>query len=160
MYICKYFKLEELIYPELFTAYKNRQNILYNALDDRILRAADAIREFIATPITINNWHTGGNFKESGLRNMATTTGAALSTHKFGRGLDLKFNSPKWNPEKLREYMKSIGCFEAGFLNRTDDEAKPFLNMTRIEWMDNMTWFHMDVSNYCNVDRSIMIVKG
>lgn len=158
-YFCDKFKIEELVYPELFNRYKNRPKYLWAALDNRILYSADLIRKFLGIPVTINNWLFGGNFTESGLRRMDTTTGALLSQHKFGRALDLKFNKNGWTPETLRLYMQDIGCFDAGFLDRTDEIAQPFLYITRIEWMDNMNWFHMDVSNLGSNDGSIKIIR-
>jgi hypothetical protein len=119
----------------------------------------DLIREFIGSGVVINNWKAGGKFVESGLRPVITPTGAKFSTHKVGEAFDLKF-SGKYTPETLREYMKKIGCFQPGFLQRTDDEAKPFLYMTRIEWMKNMSWFHLDNSIYGSNDGSIKIIYG
>lgn len=137
------------------------------------------------TSVNINDWAWGGRFKESGLRpagipvgyldqskygevinfNVAdpalilrTGTGAPLSQHFFGRALDSRSNTGSWVPEELREYMKKIGCFKPGFLDRTDAEAAPFLLITRIEWIDNMGWFHMDCSPIGSTDGSIEIV--
>lgn len=161
-YVCENFGIHELVYPEIYRLYEYHQKIdlLWFLLNKKSTMAVDDIRNFINGSCTINDWFWDGRFKESGLRNPTSTTGADLSTHKIGSGFDLKFNVGKWNPESLREYMKEIGCFKAGFLDRTDELAKPFLNITRIEWLDDMSWFHLDNSVHGNADRSICIVYG
>jgi hypothetical protein len=143
MYTCRHFKLAELVYPELYKDH-NGNSKLWVCFDVRLLAAIDDIRDFIGIPVAINSWASGGTAKSSGLRPLSDNIGAKLSQHKFGRAADLKFNSKDWTPEKLREYMKKIGCFEPGFLDRTDDEARPFIHIRRIEWMRNMSWFHLD----------------
>ena len=143
-YRCRRFTLSEICHPELYNHYKGNE-ILWRLFDSRFLMAIDDIAEFVKSPVTINNYAAKipGNFKESGSRNLLTTTGAIASAHKIFKGGDLKFNE-KWNPESLRNYMKKIGCFEPGFLLRRDKEALPFLNIRRIEWIPNMSWFHLD----------------
>lgn len=161
------FILEELVYPDIFKEYETKGKLhrLWGLLDTDMLKTCDRIRFFIDTGVKINDWKWGGVFKESGLRPSGTSTGASLSQHKYGRAGDLKFNGNGWTPEKLREYMKKIGCFEAGFRDRTDEEAKPFLLITRIEWVTypnlpdkKMSWFHFDTSNTGNEDGSIQII--
>jgi hypothetical protein len=59
-------------------------------IDPNIIKAAQYLRSITGLGITINNWATGGPYKESGLRNFETSTGAKYSAHKFGRAADLK----------------------------------------------------------------------
>jgi len=163
MYKCEHFDVHEWVYPELYKKYlvnKKPDMKLWSVIDERVLITADRVREFVNIPVSINDWINGGNFKESGLREPSTSTGADLSQHKFGRAGDLKFNSSKWNPELLRQYMKSIGCFEPGFRYRTDAEAKPFVFIHRVEWRRTtpMSWFHYDVSPLYSDDGSILII--
>ncbi len=73
-------------------------------MDKRIITIADYLRESLKTPITINNWHIGGQRNESGLRAWNTTTGAAWSQHKYGRAADLHFEGLK--PEDVRNYIR------------------------------------------------------
>jgi len=164
LYKTDHFKIHELVYPELYElAVKSRKvGLLWQFMDQELLIAIDRIREFINTSTTINDYAWGGRFKESGLRNHFTKTGATMSAHKSGKACDLKFSGNGWTPERLREYMKKIGCFEPGFKNRKDEEAKPFVLINRIEWMihKEMTWFHVDRSPYCNSDGSIGIIYG
>lgn len=162
IYRPKYFKEHEYIYPELYEKHKKDGTIwkLPQAMDKDVLITNDNIREFVNTSVTINNYAWGGVFSESGLRHADSETGSDLSTHKYGKASDLKFNSADWTPEKLREHMKKIGCFEPGFKLRRDLEAAPFLLINRIEWAKDveMTWFHHDTSALGNNDGSIAII--
>ena len=159
MYICRNFKLEELVGPEVFKSAKGNIN-LWKCFDVRLLVSIDLLRDFLKTPVKINDWTTGGNFKESGLRSVDTSTGAEFSSHKFGRAADLKFGGD-WSPQRLRTYMKMIGCFEDGFLKRTDEEVKPFLNIRRIEWLsDTQSWLHIDCFEEELHPSCIRIIRG
>jgi hypothetical protein len=152
-----YFAIKELIYPELYEKYRKlgMENLLWRCLDMDVVESANRIREFVNSPITVNN---GSRFTLSGLRPFNTRVGAKLSQHKFGRALDLKFRG-NYTPESLRRYMRDIGCFEPGFLKRTDHEAYPFLLIKRIEWIPHMGWFHMDTYGKPNQSK-IIIVRG
>jgi hypothetical protein len=136
--------MHELVYPALYKQYKNknRLDLLIRAFDLNAIMTLDRLREFMNCKMYINVYDKG--FTESGLRHPTNNSGSPLSQHVYGRAFDARFYSKKWNPEKLREHMKSIGCFEDGFLNRSDAEAFPFLYIRRIEWLDDMPWFHFD----------------
>ncbi len=86
-YIPKYFKVQELVDPEIYAVLGDKALKL---LDERSLRAIDMLREEFG-PVIINNWHAGGVYKESGLRRVNTKTGAERSQHKEGGAFDLKF---------------------------------------------------------------------
>lgn len=109
MYKSKYFKIEELVTPELFALLP--EELLWRLFEESTLRWLDAVREAWGKPLLINNWH-GTKFwqkfwgskiyRESGLRNFNTKTGARLSKHRFAKGFDLKTEDPKdipalWN---------------------------------------------------------------
>lgn len=176
MYIPKHYGIYEYIYPELYEAVRRQDpakvKYLWMAMDERVLITGDLIREFLDTSITINdyewNHNDAINFTRSGLRppiddpnNPRDQFGGSLvSTHRFGQGADLKFDGNGWKPEALRQYMNKIGCFKPGFKDRTDAEAKPFLLINRVEWRKKkpMSWFHFDVSPFCNNDGSIRII--
>ena len=60
-------------------------------IDDRIIKVAQYFRDKYNLPITINDWHTGGNRQYSGFRPPDCEIGAELSQHRAGRACDLKF---------------------------------------------------------------------
>jgi len=59
-------------------------------IDPKLIIIAQYIRDMLGKPVTINNYATGGQYKESGLRDINTTTGAKKSAHKIGKAIDIK----------------------------------------------------------------------
>lgn len=163
MHKCKYFGIHELVYPSLYKEYEKlgKLDTLWYAFDDRLLITLDALREAFG-PIIVNDWKNGGQFRESGLRDMSTTTGAKLSQHKFGRAADAKFKNI--SAEKVRIKMKELGLFDTPMpspeLMEKDDPRYPFRYIRCIEWADDMSWFHFDVRNGHGPNDTIMIVRG
>jgi hypothetical protein len=76
----KSFFQDEFVYP----------NGDFSKVDPKIVIVAQWIRDQIGKPVTINNYATGGKYKESGLRDVNTTTGAKRSAHKEGKAIDIK----------------------------------------------------------------------
>lgn len=127
-----HFEIEEFIDPVTFEA-EGEQSIL--RIDYKLIDIAEFIRVDTGLPVTINNWHTGGQYKESGLRNKDSKTGAPKSTHKLGKGIDVKiknyygldwYNYVKKNAKKL---------YELG-LRRIEDKSMA------------TTWCHMDTKEH------------
>ena len=65
MYKCKYFKLQELVCPDVYKQYGEKA---WEFFDESFLKDLDLVRELLGVPIIINNWNTEGQYKESGLR--------------------------------------------------------------------------------------------
>lgn len=97
------FYLDEFIDPSTYAARGDKSIVL---MDHRIIIFAQWLRETLGKPITINNWATGGQYRESGLRVFNTTTGAKWSQHKFGRAIDIKCAgaTPKQVLSVIKEY--------------------------------------------------------
>lgn len=83
----RFFILQELVAPTIFDRMGEEA---WNLLDPDALEALQALRDKFG-PLTVNDWHRGGRFKESGLRETSTTTGAPKSAHKSGHAFDCKF---------------------------------------------------------------------
>jgi len=81
----KYFTIEELVSKETLDLYGEKKCWLM--LDDRILKAFDMLRDKYGR-IVVNNWATGGNRTESGLRVPGMKYYSPTSQHSFGRALD------------------------------------------------------------------------
>lgn len=81
------FFLDEFIDPSIYAARGERSVAL---MDHRMIMFAQWLREAAGRPLTINNWASGGQFRESGLRRSDTRTGAKWSQHKYGRAIDIK----------------------------------------------------------------------
>jgi len=62
----------------------------FNLVDSKLVVVAQWLRDTLGKSVTINNYATGGKYKESGLRSLTTTTGAKKSAHKEGKAIDIK----------------------------------------------------------------------
>jgi len=159
MYIPKNFAIHELVGPDLFNKY-SVTTTLWLAFDQYALMALQALRERYGS-IIVNNWKSGGTRKESGLREMTTTTGAALSQHKFGRAFDILFMG-NVTPEQVRQEMKSLDLFDRDCRQETDPKYRTFDYINCIEWYDNgkpISWFHFDTRNDRGPNNSIKVVN-
>lgn len=122
----KFFDLRELVPPDV---YATRGQAAWELLDPRALVVLDGLRETFG-PCTVNDWHLGGSYKQSGLRDPVTGTGARLSQHKAGRAFDCKFKdaTPREVFDQLLEHT----------------EEWPLL--TVLEDVEHTpTWLHFDV---------------
>lgn len=94
--VSEHFCIQEFVDPQTF---KDRGEASIGLINKKLIDIAEFIRSKIGKPVTINNWHTGGQYKESGLRNPNTKTGAKFSQHKLGNAIDCKasgFGGNEW----------------------------------------------------------------
>lgn len=130
--IGKYFVLEEFINPNDFSEHKEKSIEL---IDNRLIKIADFIRETVGKSVTINDWHTGGKFYESGLREQNTKTGAKKSAHKEGKAIDVKvsgFGGKEWY-DFVKKYAKDL--YQLG-ARRIEDKSLA------------TTWLHIDTKEH------------
>lgn len=128
----KYFVLQEFINPNDFAEHKENSIEL---IDPHLIQIADFIREKVGKPVTINNWHTGGSFHESGLRESNTTIGAKKSAHKDGKAIDVKvvgILGKDWY-EFVKKYAKEL--YQLG-ARRIEDKSLA------------TTWLHIDTKEH------------
>ncbi len=101
MKLSRDFHLHEFVPPEVYNAYGDRAVWF---LDPRIITLAQFLRERFRTPVVINNWFSGGNYRYSGYRDPLSEVGAMFSQHKFGRAIDIKVQGIE--PENIREDIR------------------------------------------------------
>lgn len=124
-----HFRIEELVSPEIFQA---RGEKAWELLRPDALAMLLEFRQKFG-PITVNDWHAGGQYKESGLRNCGTATGAKWSLHKFGAAWDMKFRTA--TPREVFDYtLKHVSEFPS--CRVLEDAA------------DTPTWLHADTRNH------------
>jgi hypothetical protein len=84
----KYFKAFELV--DHLTYESMGENAL-SLFDAAALQALDDLREYFDRPVTVNDWHSGGEFEWRGFRTLAKAIelGAPRSAHATGRAFDL-----------------------------------------------------------------------
>ena len=128
MKISENYVIQEFVTPEAYLAFGER-SIWF--IDERIIKLADWLCDYFKDKVIVNNWHTGGQYHESGLRNFNTTTGATWSQHKRGTAADFKV--PGFEPEEVREVIRTY--FQS--LNTR-------FGVTTIE-QNCPTWVHIDL---------------
>ena len=127
MQLSKNFTLEELVNPVLLDRVGER---CADWLNPNLVPTLQALRDTIGTPITVNDWHRGGIYKNSGLRAPNCNEGALFSTHKGGCAAD-----PKFTIEASKVYYH--------ILNNQD--KYPYIS--RMENIEHTpTWCHIEVS--------------
>jgi len=126
------FKPQDFINP---TTYAKLGDASIDLIDHKLIVLADFIYEDTGLKPYINNWHEGGQYKESGLRDKDSKTGAPKSTHKLGKGMDLKIKG--WSGKEWYEYVKKNfkKLYELG-LRRIEDKSIA------------TTWCHMDTKEH------------
>lgn len=144
IYIPNGFKIQELVPKAFYETAKaqGKAHLLWLAFDYRALWTLVQLRKLYG-PTTVNNWLWGGDLEERGLRLLGTSTGASLSQHIFGRGIDANFKYA--TAEEVRDDMRKAGCFDAGFYEKNPDS--PFKYIRCVESTLNgkpISWFHMD----------------
>ena len=61
-----YFNIKKLVCKHVYCTFKEKKS--WEFFDQKLLETLLFIREGIGKPITVNNWHIGGNFTQRGLR--------------------------------------------------------------------------------------------
>lgn len=134
----KYFELRELVGPAVHAKWGERA---WQFLQAPALITLDQLRERFGR-IIVNNWHAGGTYKESGLRDFETSTGAGMSQHKFGGAFDTKPRDT--TPQAMHAYILA--------------HPGEFPYLTTLEAIESTpTWLHFDVRNHGS--DGILVVK-
>jgi len=82
----EFFRIEELV--DKFTFEKLGANAIW-MLNSNAVANLIKLRKAIGKPITVNNYHLGGNLSNRGYRSIYSTTGAKFSQHRVGNGFDI-----------------------------------------------------------------------
>lgn len=104
MYICKYFKIEELVSKQVYEYFSRKYgvNFCWKFFQERVLKDLDIIREFHGQAITINNWKFGGSLIQCGLRsNVDPLVKAKLTPYCSGHTLGIAFDLHSKDNKKL-----------------------------------------------------------
>ena len=123
------FYLDEVMHPAVYKKFGKKSRWF---IDQRLIDIIQYIRTATDSAVTINAWYNGGRFKERGLRDPKTTTGAKYSQHKFGKALD--FTVSGMSADEVREKIQ--GEWKQDLLD---------LGLTAIE--AGVSWVHIDIRN-------------
>ena len=131
MYICKFFKIHELVSPEILNSLGEQK--CWDNIPDIVKFQLDQFREEFYTAhkqtLRINDYGFGGSRKYSGVRPVDCPIGASKSKHKEWTTFDLQ----TWDIEEiesLHEFVESMG---------------DFFNIVRIEKFEHTPlWVHLE----------------
>ena len=110
----KYFKIEELVSPQV---YKQFGDFSITLIDKRMLDLLDILRDYFGK-LVINDWawndNSLTNFRYSGLRTMQDEYYKIGSQHSYGRAMDIKTDAiPSLQLQKIiiaqKEYFIKSG---------------------------------------------------
>lgn len=138
----KHFIVQEFVDSISFS---ERGKKAISVMDWRMLWTADAIREYFNKPVIINNWHTGGNRRWSGIRYKESPYYSSYSQHSFGRAIDFYI-----------EGMDSADV-RAEIINNPYENA--FKYITTLEDFDEMSWVHIDCRVLRNDQERYLIIQ-
>lgn len=128
-----YFSIKELVCKHVYERYGEKAAMF---LDDKLIETLNVIREqILCTPMTVNNWHSGGNFTQRGLRcnicelvkNKTDAGRLYLSAHMLGKAVDCNADG--------------MTAQEARRLIIEKQELLPY--PIRLE--DGVSWLHIDL---------------
>jgi len=129
----KYFDIRELICQHTYNAFKD---VSWQFFDRDFLEMLLVLRrDIIKSPMTINNWHSGGGFSQRGFRcnvcqlvyDKTIKRKIYLTSHANGAAID--FNANGQTAEKSRELIK----------------ANAHLLPCNVRCEADVTWCHIDV---------------
>ena len=128
MKISENFDLQEFVPKEVYAKFGDAS---LQFIDKRIVDVVQLLRDLTGKAVTVNNWHTGGKYNESGYRVPDTKTGAFYSQHKSGRAADVKVAgmTPKEVVALILKNKKSF--MDLGLTTIENTDATP-------------TWTHLD----------------
>lgn len=124
---------QELVCPITFKRF-GKNSIRY--IDPRLISVLNVLRAEIDEPMTVNNWHIGGNFVGSGLRVHGSKHWSQFSAHSFGMAIDAR--GSEWDTEVVRRAIID------------GDIVLP--HPVRVEL--DVSWLHIDVMN--NTDSPVI----
>jgi hypothetical protein len=122
----KHFDVREFVDPETYQKFGQSALLV---MDIRILKLADNIRDYFGVPMLINNWHTGGPYRNRGFRRGDALVGAGYSQHKYGRAIDYSLSG--YTAEEVRKIIQE------------HQDEFPFNEICAMEL--GTSWVHNDV---------------
>ena len=130
------FNIKEFVCPHV---YERFGEAAWNYFDIRLLETILWIRKTLGKPMTINNWGSGKNFSQRGMRcnlcsEVKSKTKAYLSAHVLGQAID--FDVQGMTATEVRKWI--------------DDHKDELPHNIRLEKKCNgeeCRWVHLDVRN-------------
>lgn len=98
----RFFHIEELVPESVIDKFGADRSWWY--IDPRAIHGLDILRKEIGKPFIVNNWKSGGDRSQSGLRLPGMSYYKPFSQHSFGRAFDILVDGME--PKELQEFVK------------------------------------------------------
>ena len=144
MYKCEYFAIQELVSPKVYKAKGDR---CWRWFDPVALKGLDKLREKFG-PLTINNWHTGGNRDGSGFHFAGEEKRSEFSGHRMWGSFDII--PSKLTAKQMRIELLGYEPSNNGVLPSIDG----FEEITELE--THISWFHV---RFCSNIDGVLVYK-
>lgn len=141
MYKCKYFKINELVHPDLLKQFGEAKCWMF--FDERLLRFIDWLREQYGS-IVINS----ATLKNCGARPIGTSVGAGFSAHKLWRAFDCHIVNIEKKAKNKKEKANLYKEVRQRILKEKDWSFICFETTT--ENKEAIWWLHVDTYNRPN----------
>ena len=131
--VSEHFDLREFIPKEVYDVFGEKST---RFIDPNLVVVCEWLRVTLGKSITINNWHTGGQYNLSGFRPPDCPTGAKLSSHKRGTAADIKVAgmTPKQVLKYIQDHWKELR--DMGLSTVENPDATPTWLHISVEWTD------------------------
>jgi len=126
----RHFKLYELVDKETYETYGEDA---WNLFHPDALLMLDDLRDFFNVPVTVNNWHSGGQFQFRGYRPPSYMPGITPgSMHRVGKAFDFDVKDHSASAARKMIIVAS-------------KEGNPLVErVTRME--EGVNWVHADIA--------------
>jgi hypothetical protein len=127
----KHFTTQELVDKKTYEMFGENSLMFFST---NALIMLDSVREFLDTPIVVNNWNSGGIYQFSGFRAKWVEIGGVYSQHRFGSAFDMKIKA-----------MTIEQAFKKIIDNKDDEKLKLVTTIEDISFTPS--WLHIDCRN-------------
>lgn len=139
----RHFHITELVDKATYENLAERSILMLNPI---LTNAIDELRDYLNTPIVVNNWNTGGNLQYRGFRPSYCEIGATYSQHRLGNAID--FHCPRLPITDLKHWIST----HSGLLYALGFRAVEDFSFTK-------TWIHLDVRPITLKSQKLQVIK-
>ena len=125
-----FFSVKELVCKHVYERYGENAAMF---LDEKLIETLNVIREqILCAPMTVNNWHAGGNFTQRGLRcnicelvKSKTDAGKLyLSAHMLGKAVDCNVEKPAGSSSQNKNCCRTLFDWRTAYRGSTSTSTK------------------------------------
>ncbi len=143
----EYFTIEEFVSEDVYKKYGRKA---WRFFDKQLLENILFIRQTLGSPITINNWHSGGKWQQRGLRENTSSIVSKktrvkrlyLSAHTLGKAID--FDVKGMTAQEVRMWLV--------------DNGNKLPHKIRVE--KKVNWVHLDTACDWDMEEEVYLFNA